>query len=113
VLNFIVEKVFSNKRRVAVVETLDLRVLQDNLKFHISFIQKEGKKHFSQSMVMSRMIDDIGWPVKSDAKSMDLFKQLFTREVSRYQPSLKGRNCYSFQLKSAPNHHIQSKVLRG
>jgi hypothetical protein len=111
-LKFIVEKISNNTRRVAVTENVDTRVLKHGIQFHILFLQKEGKGHFSKSTVLERLNEDIGFPVKSDRQSMNLFSRLFEEEVSRYQPSLRGRNCYSFQLKPAPNHTVQTKILK-
>jgi hypothetical protein len=64
------------------------------------------------STVKQKLNEEIGFPVLSDGDSVELFVKLFNQEVSKYQPSLKGRNCYSFQLKQAPNKTITTKVLK-
>lgn len=110
---FLINKIQTNSRRVAVTETLDLRELQSQIQFHIRALQKTGHQYFTKSAVLQNMNEDIGWPVKSDDNSMEQFKLLFSKEVSKYQPSSSRRNAYSFQLKPASNHMILTKILRG
>lgn len=111
-LNYLISKVIHPRRRVAVTESLDVSELEKEIQFHIRLTKKEGKTYFSETMIMSRLIDDLGWPVKSDYNSIRMFEFLFNQEVSNYLPKLATRNAYSFQLKQSPTKTITSKILK-
>lgn len=99
-------------RRVAVTESIDMRVMQINIDYHITKLQKEGRQYFSKSAVISALNKDMGWPVFSDDNSVNTFEKLFTGAASKYIPTPGNRDTYSFQLKQSLTQLLIGKILR-
>lgn len=99
-------------RRIAVTESIDMRVMQINIDYHITKLQKEGRQYFSKSAVISALNKDMGWPVLSDKNSLSTFERLFTGAASKYIPTPGNRDTYSFQLKQSLTQLLIGKILR-
>jgi len=99
-------------RRVAVTESIDMRIMQDNIHYHIIKLQKEGRQYFSKSAIISALNKDMGWPVLSDDTSVKTFEKLFTGAASRYISTPGNRDTYSFQLKQSLTQLLIGKILR-